>query len=133
MEPNQSAPITESQILTWLEVVKDPEIPVLSLIDLGVIRGVSIANTGQVTVTMTPTFSGCPAMDYMQRDVEQTLHAHGVADVVVRMSFDEPWSTNLMTEEGRRALKEFGLAPPPAYQQVLDLDILEYAQCPRCN
>lgn len=123
----------KATILTWLEAVKDPEIPVLSLVDLGVIRDVVIDGSGRVTVKMTPTFSGCPAMDYMQRDVVQTLRAHGISDVTTEMSFEEPWDTNMVSEKGREALKNFGLAPPPTYQGILDLDILEYAQCPFCN
>lgn len=120
-------------ILTWLEEVKDPEIPVLSLVDLGVIRDVVLQEDGGVLVKMTPTFSGCPAMDYMQRDVERVLHAHGIENVQIEMSFEEPWNTNMVSEKGRLALKNFGLAPPPVYNQVLDLDILEYATCPYCN
>lgn len=125
---------TKEQILTWLEEVKDPEIPVLSLIDLGVITDVSVAETdGKVTVEMTPTFSGCPAMDYMKRNVEEVLANYGVQNFEVRMSFDKPWNSNKITEKGKIALKNFGLAPPPTYNLILDLDILEYAKCPYCD
>ena len=126
---------TKEQILTFLEEVKDPEIPVLSLVDLGVITGVDIAENGKVTVEMTPTFSGCPAMDYMKKDVERTLEKYGVAEFQVNMSFDKPWNSNLISEKGKKALKEFGLAPPPSYNTnlILDLDILEHVPCPYCN
>lgn len=126
-------PFTEEEILALLEEVKDPEIPVLSLVDLGVITGVEVAATGHVTVNMTPTFAGCPAMDYMKKDVERTLEKHGVTTHTVRMSFDKPWDSNRLSEKGRKALKEFGLAPPPKYNLVLDLEILQYASCPYCN
>ncbi len=126
-------PYTEEAIVALLEEVKDPEIPVLSLVDLGVITGVAVASTGHVTVNMTPTFAGCPAMDYMKKDVERTLEKYGITSHTVTMSFDKPWDSNRITERGREALKAFGLAPPPKYHLVLDLDILEYASCPYCN
>jgi ring-1,2-phenylacetyl-CoA epoxidase subunit PaaD len=124
---------TKEKILTLLEKVKDPEIPVLSLVDLGVITDVQITPDNQVIVSMTPTFSGCPAMEYMRKSVEETLAEAGITDFKVQMSFDKPWNTNKITTKGREALKNFGLAPPPAYQVVPDLDILEHTPCPYCN
>ncbi|RAU81643.1 1,2-phenylacetyl-CoA epoxidase subunit PaaD [Pontibacter arcticus] len=125
--------MTKEHILTLLEEVKDPEIPVLSLVDLGVITDVIISEAAHVTVHMTPTFAGCPAMDYMKKDVERTLEKYGISSYSVIMSFDNPWNSNKVSEKGRIALKEFGLAPPPTYNLILDLDILEYAECPYCN
>ncbi len=125
--------LTKEHILTLLEEVKDPEIPVLSLVDLGVITGVEISDNNHVTVHMTPTFAGCPAMDYMKKDVELTLEKYGILDHTVTMTFDNPWDSNKISEKGRKALKDFGLAPPPTYDLILDLDILEYATCPYCN
>ena len=76
--------LTKEQVLTWLEEVKDPEIPVLSLIDLGVITDVTVSENGEkVKVEMTPTFSGCPAMEYMKRNVEEVLTKYGVQDFEV--------------------------------------------------
>ncbi len=126
--------LTKEQILTWLEEVKDPEIPVLSLVDLGVITDVTVGETDEkVTVEMTPTFSGCPAMDYMKRNVEEVLDKYGVQNFEVRMSFDKPWNSNKISEKGKIALKNFGLAPPPEYNLILDLDILEHVKCPYCD
>ena len=129
------APVTKHQILDWLQAVKDPEIPTISLIDLGVVRGVAIDEaTGTVHVHLTPTFAGCPAMDYMKRDVERTLLAHGVPAVAVEISLREAWSSDLITEAGRAALRQHKLSPPPVLgTQVLDLDFLEYAECPNCH
>lgn len=124
---------TPDQIRDFLDEVKDPEIPVLSLNDLGVITGIEVEESGHVTVNMTPTFAGCPAMEYMRAEVEQSLKRHGVTSFSVIMSFDEPWNSNKMTEKGKKALKEFGLAPPQTYIGVLDLDIITYAECPNCN
>ena len=124
----------KSQILEWLQVVKDPEIPTISLIDLGVVRGVDVDEaTGKVTVELTPTFAGCPAMDYMKRDVERTLLAHGVPAVEVNISLREAWSSDMVTDAGREALRAHKLSPPPVIgNQVFDLDFLEYAECPNC-
>ncbi len=134
-EDNSPQPIAKSQILEWLQAVKDPEIPTISLIDLGVVRGVEVdAVTGKVSVHLTPTFAGCPAMDYMKRDVERTLLAHGVPAVEVEISMREAWTSDMLTEAGRQALRQHKLSPPPVIgNQVFDLDFLEYAECPNCH
>ena len=126
---------TKAQVLIWLQAVKDPEIPTISLIDLGVVRGVEIdAATGKVLVHLTPTFAGCPAMDYMKRDVERTLLSHGVPAVEVDISLREAWTTDMLTDAGRQALRQHKLSPPPVLgNRVLDLDFLEYAECPNCH
>jgi ring-1,2-phenylacetyl-CoA epoxidase subunit PaaD len=123
---------TKEDVLQWLEVVKDPEIPVISLVDLGVITGIEIGTSGKVTVNMTPTFAGCPAMDYMKKDVEDVLTSKGV-DFEVNVSYKSHWNSNKITQKGREALKRFGLTPPPKYQTIPDLNILERVTCPNCN
>ena len=127
--------LTKSVILDWLQAVKDPEIPTISLIDLGVVRGVEIdATTSKVSVHLTPTFAGCPAMEYMKRDVERTLLAHGVPEVAVEISLREAWTSDMITDAGRAALRQHKLSPPPVLgNQVLDLDFLEYAECSNCH
>lgn len=125
--------ITLSTIMGWLQEVKDPEIPVISLIDLGVITNVSIDTNKKVRVEMTPTFVGCPAMDYMVEDVKSTLKKNGIDDFEVNVSFKQHWSSNNITDTGRDALKQFGLAPPPKYDLVVDIDILEQTPCPFCD
>jgi ring-1,2-phenylacetyl-CoA epoxidase subunit PaaD len=92
--------------------VPDPELPVLTLADLGVLRAVRAAASGAVEVELTPTYTGCPAIEAMASDIEQVLHAHGVADVTVRTVLSPAWSTDDISEEGRRKLAEFGIAPP---------------------
>jgi ring-1,2-phenylacetyl-CoA epoxidase subunit PaaD len=124
--------ITKASILEWLEEVKDPEIPVLSLVDLGVIKGVRIEKE-LVEVDMTPTFVGCPAMDYMQKDVEKTLEKYGIGNHKVNITFKESWTSKDISEKGRKALKEFGLAPPPEDFVIVDIDLLENIECPYCN
>jgi ring-1,2-phenylacetyl-CoA epoxidase subunit PaaD len=118
-------------ILGWLEEVKDPEIPVISLIDLGVITDVRIDE--KVYVEMTPTFVGCPAMDYMQKDVERVLREHDIEDFEVSISFEKPWSSNNISEKGKKDLKEFGLAPPPSNFVIEDIDFLDNINCPYCE
>ena len=126
---------TQAQVLDWLQAVKDPEIPTISLVDLGVVRGVEVDEaSGAVSVHLTPTFAGCPAMDYMKRDVERTLREHGVADVRVDISLREAWSSDMISDAGRAALRQHKLSPPPVLGNVvLDLDFLEYAECPNCH
>ncbi|MDH3711041.1 MAG: phenylacetate-CoA oxygenase subunit PaaJ [Cyclobacteriaceae bacterium] len=123
----------KEDVLLWLAEVMDPEIPVVSLIDLGVIREVSVDAKGKVMVEMTPTFVGCPAMDYMKKEVEQVLTDHQVKDFEVNVSFESQWSSNDITDNGRAALKKFGLAPPPKYQLIPDLEILDQVPCPYCD
>ena len=123
---------SKDDILDWLGGVMDPEIPVLSLIDLGVIREIDI-DQKKVIVHMTPTFVGCPAMDYMKAEVEQVLQDHGIEEFEVDISFETPWSSNLISEKGKIALKKFGLAPPPKHNLIIDIDILENVPCPYCD
>jgi ring-1,2-phenylacetyl-CoA epoxidase subunit PaaD len=124
---------TEKQITELLEQVKDPEIPVLSLVDLGVITGVHISTDQKVRVQMTPTFAGCPAMEYMRKGVEDVLAAAGIESFEVVMSFEHPWNSNKISPKGREALKQFGLGPPPVYQVIPDLEVLEHVPCPYCQ
>ena len=123
----------KEEILELLKEVVDPEIPTISLIDLGVITGVIISADNHVTVKMTPTFAGCPAMDYMRENVEQVLTENGVAKFNVEMTFDSQWTSNDITAEGLRAIKKHGLAPPPKHKLIVDIDILKKAKCPFCG
>src|SRR5687767_3297049 len=123
---------TTQEVYAWLEDVKDPEIPVLSLVDLGVITALAIDGQN-VSIEMTPTFVGCPALDMMKQDIEETLKSKGVQQVNISVSFREPWTSDKISEKGKLALKKFGLAPPPAGNLFTDIDILEHAICPRCN
>lgn len=124
--------LTREQVYTWLEEVKDPEIPVLSLVDLGVITAVTL--TGEnVHIEMTPTFVGCPALDFMKQDIRDVLGKHGIENVSIDVTFRKSWNSDLISEKGKEALKKFGLAPPPSRELFTELDVLEHAICPRCN
>lgn len=122
----------KSEILLLLHDVVDPEIPTISLIDLGVIQDVKI-NNDHVEVVMTPTFSGCPATEYMKNDVLTTLKNHGIENCSVQISFEKPWNSNMITNKGIEALKKHGLAPPKKYILPEEIMIIERVECPNCN
>ena len=123
----------KAEILELLKDVVDPEIPTISLIDLGVITDVLISQDNHVTVKMTPTFTGCPAMDYMRENVEQVLAENGISIFSVEMNFDTQWTSNNITEKGLKDIKKHGLAPPPKHKLIVDIDILKKAECPFCG
>ena len=124
--------MTIENVYRWLEEVKDPEIPVLSLVDLGVITHV-VVDGERIDIEMTPTFVGCPALDVMKEDIISVLREHGAKDVNVKVSYRDPWSSDKISEKGRAALKKFGLAPPPSSLIIGDIDVLQHAVCPQCN
>ncbi|HEX2075539.1 MAG TPA: 1,2-phenylacetyl-CoA epoxidase subunit PaaD [Geodermatophilus sp.] len=97
---------------TVAEAVLDPELPLLTLADLGVLGEVRTEDDGTVVVEITPTYTGCPAMGVIRADLVRALHAAGFPDVDVRTVLSPPWSTDRITGEGRRKLAEAGIAPP---------------------
>ncbi len=100
-----------SQIQSWLEEVSDPEIPVLSIMDMGIVRDIRIAEDA-VEVVITPTYSGCPAMDAIAIDIKLKLAEHGISKSTITYTLDPAWTTDWMTEEGKKKLKAYGIAPP---------------------
>ncbi|MHB9860466.1 1,2-phenylacetyl-CoA epoxidase subunit PaaD [Streptomyces sp. YIM S03343] len=111
-----AATALEAELLEVAGSVPDPELPVLTLLELGIVRAVHARGTDtvEVEVEMTPTYTGCPAVEAMALDIERALHAHGVRRVTVRTVLAPAWSTDDITDEGRRKLREFGIAPPRA-------------------
>jgi ring-1,2-phenylacetyl-CoA epoxidase subunit PaaD len=114
--------------------VTDPEVPVLTIEDLGVLRRVDV-DDDRVTVDLTPTYSGCPAMDTMRDDVTAALHGAGFADVDVRLVLAPAWTTDWMSEEGRRKLREYGITPPSGHAAVRPgpVAVPLSVRCPRCG
>jgi ring-1,2-phenylacetyl-CoA epoxidase subunit PaaD len=110
--------VSVGQVWAWLGEVPDPEIPVISVVDLGIVREVGFDGDTCV-VTITPTYSGCPAMQVIAEDVEQALHARGLAHVRIATRLTPAWTTDWMSEAGKAALKGYGIAPP--VQQVIDI------------
>ncbi|MEV5432933.1 1,2-phenylacetyl-CoA epoxidase subunit PaaD [Streptomyces sp. NPDC052701] len=104
----------EAELLELAGSVPDPELPVLTLRELGVLRAVRVRGTDAVEVELTPTYTGCPAVEAMSLDIERVLREHGMRDVSVRTVLTPAWSTDDITDEGRRKLREFGIAPPRA-------------------
>lgn len=105
--------LKESRVWAWLESVPDPEIPVISVVDLGVVREVTV-NADKVTVTITPTYSGCPAMSVIATDIEAELKKQGVTSLELNTKIAPPWTTDWLSEKGRARLEEYGIAPPRA-------------------
>jgi ring-1,2-phenylacetyl-CoA epoxidase subunit PaaD len=113
-----AAAFTVDQVWAWLGEVPDPEIPVISVVDLGIVREVGFDGDTCV-VTITPTYSGCPAMQVIAEDVEQALRARGLAQVRIEQRLSPAWTTDWMSEAGKAALQGYGIAPP--VQQVIDI------------
>jgi ring-1,2-phenylacetyl-CoA epoxidase subunit PaaD len=111
-----------------IEAVRDPEIRVVTIADLGILRGVEVGDDGRVTVTITPTYTGCPAMDVIRRDIVAAAHAAGAAEVEVRTELSPPWSTDWISETGRAKLAAAGTVPPHK-GTMLRLTM----RCPRCG
>lgn len=102
---------TVKEIYHILNEVKDPEIPVLTVNDMGIIRDVEFKDNG-VLVTITSTYTGCPAMDLIELQIVEALEKEGMTNVKVSLVLDPPWSTDWISEEGLKKLEEFGIAPP---------------------
>ncbi|MDQ3073880.1 MAG: phenylacetate-CoA oxygenase subunit PaaJ [Bacteroidota bacterium] len=132
-EKKQLTPL-EERVWAALQDVPDPEIPMISVVDLGIITGVDEQAGGQVKITMTPTFSGCPAINVMRSMIAgQVKKALGSDKVIVEVDMSIPWSSNRISAAGLKALKKAGLAPPPRYDGDLDVRTIAQAQCPYCD
>ncbi|MFE9440521.1 1,2-phenylacetyl-CoA epoxidase subunit PaaD [Streptomyces sp. NPDC006602] len=137
----------EAELLEVAGAVPDPELPVLTLQELGVLRAVHVHSPDSVEVELTPTYTGCPAVEAMSQDIERVLHEHGVRDVTVRTVLAPAWSTDDITDEGRRKLREFGIAPPrtgrtsgpialelgPPRLLTEDREAADPVRCPHCG
>lgn len=127
--------MTELQLLQLLKQVKDPEIPVLSIVDMGIVRKTEIED-GKLRVFITPTYMGCPAMDTIAADLKAVLKANGATEVEVKTVIaGEGWTTDWMTEEGKQKLKEYGIAPPlsaSADKRAL-MGETHQVPCPHCK
>ena len=126
--------ITKEKIIQLLEEVKDPEVPVLSVIDLGIIRSVKVEE-GHVEITITPTYSGCPAVDMISMNIRLKLLEQGIRSVQIHQTLSPAWTTDWMSSEGKEKLKAYGIAPPNPNQQFFTTEMFEEeaVQCPLCN
>ena len=123
------------QLKEILSRVLDPEVPVLSVMDLGIVRDAVVTENGEVEVLITPTYTGCPAMDVISTGIRIELLANGFKNIQVRTVLSPAWTTDWMSEEGKHKLKEYGIAPPNPMQQVCKQELFadEVIQCPHCN
>jgi ring-1,2-phenylacetyl-CoA epoxidase subunit PaaD len=124
--------IEEKDIWQALEAVKDPEIPVVSVVELGVVREVSVDGDA-VVVKMTPTFSGCPALHVIEREIEAKVRSLTTGEVTVETVLYPPWTTDWITEGARQKLKDFGLSPPMRHNGRLEITFYNLADCPYCD
>ncbi|MFI5312241.1 MAG: 1,2-phenylacetyl-CoA epoxidase subunit PaaD [Gemmatimonadales bacterium] len=126
---------TREEVLRILGEVMDPEVPVVSCVELGIVRDVAIAS-GRVTITVTPTYSGCPAMHVIEEDMRAALNAHGIGDVTVETVYSPAWTTDWIGAAAREKLRRFGIAPPGRAEQG-GLVTIEHRRaavpCPYCG
>lgn len=124
----------KEEIYEILETVKDPEIPVISIIDLGILRHVEIDKNGELVVSITPTYTGCPAMDTIEKEIKTKLENAGHR-VQVKSLISPAWTTDWITERGRKNLEDYGIAPPA--EAITDKSFLtgthKEIRCPQCK
>jgi phenylacetate-CoA oxygenase, PaaJ subunit len=130
---------TKEAILGILTKVKDPELPVIDIVELGIVRDVALEGN-RVRIDVTPTYSGCPAMEVIEREIVETLNSHGFGDVTVRSVFSPPWTTDWISEKTKEKLREYGIAPPigtaedgTAEQLVTIRRARQIVECPYCG
>ncbi len=127
--------LSRDNVMDILRDVMDPEVPVISVVELGIIRGIDIEGDA-ITITVTPTYSGCPAMHAIERDIVAALQAHGAGMVVVRTSYSPAWTTDWIPAEAREKLRAYGIAPPGAVDHAAPVAIgrrRAAVRCPFCG
>lgn len=127
--------IEEQAVWHLLEQVYDPEVPVLSVVDLGIVRKLVVSGD-KAYITITPTYSGCPAMDVISMQIRMALWQNGFTQVDINTVLSPSWTTDWMTEEGKRKLEAYGIAPPQYRSRQLQTDFFAEEQpvrCPRCQ
>jgi len=124
--------LSRQQVLQWLSEVADPEIPVLTIADLGILRDVKIGD--DVVVELTPTYSGCPATEVIEQSVVDALARQGVENVRIQRVLSPPWTTDWISEEGKAKLRDYGIAPPAEGGTKRELlNDQRRIACPRCE
>ena len=126
---------TKDKIWNLLEEIPDPEIPVLSIHDLGIVRKIDEINN-EIIVTITPTYSGCPAMNQFEADIVTTLNKYGYDNVSIKITYDPPWTTDWLSEEAKKKLQDYGIAPPEQKttdKNALLVDDRKSVTCPQCK
>jgi len=121
------------EVRATVAAVPDPEVPVLTIEDLGILRDVTVDDAGHVEVTITPTYSGCPAMDAIRADVGAVLAERGLDDVEVRLVLSPAWTTDWMSDAGKQKLLDYGIAPPQPRGDGATVMVTLSLRCPQCG
>ncbi|MFY7840339.1 MAG: 1,2-phenylacetyl-CoA epoxidase subunit PaaD [Lacibacter sp.] len=138
----KASTIDQEKILSILSTVADPEIPVLTILDLGIVREIKVIKNGpsiedaDLEIVITPTYTGCPAMDMIAMNIRLALIENSFTKIKITTVLSPAWTTDWMTEAGKEKLKQYGIAPPNAKQQVCNDQLFapnEAVQCPLCN
>ena len=124
--------MNKEEIISALDEVVDPEIPVLSIADLGILRTVDITDN-KISIEITPTYSGCPAMETIKDDIISVLSKYGMKNVEVKQVLSPAWTSDWMTEPAKKKLVEYGIAAPVASHQCIEDGIDTPIECPRCR
>jgi len=132
-----AASLTRDDVLAILDEVKDPEVPVLSVVELGIVRDVHLDRAG-VTITITPTYSGCPAMRMIEEEITAALEARGLSPVSLKTVYAPAWTTDWLSAEAKKKLEAYGIAPPGAARQetlitLTRSPVSESPCCPYCG
>jgi ring-1,2-phenylacetyl-CoA epoxidase subunit PaaD len=133
VRPLPAAPRPATDARRVAGTVPDPEVPVLTIEDLGILRDVEVDDDGHVHVTITPTYSGCPAMDAIRADVLEALAGEGYEDATVELVLSPAWTTDWMSDDGRRKLEEYGIAPPTSRPKDGPVPVTLSLRCPQCG
>ena len=128
-------PLSAADLLEILDEVKDPEVPVLSVVELGIVREVELRGRGAV-VTVTPTYSGCPAMREIETEIRRALAARGLDPVEIRTTYAPAWTTDWISDEAKAKLRAYGIAPPARLDSattIVQLGRRAAVKCPHCG
>ena len=126
---------TEADIWNYLKEIPDPEIPVINIVELGVVRAIEI-NADKINISVTPTYIGCPAMKVIEEDISAVLKSKGFNDVTIKTILSPAWTTDWITDEAKQKLKKYGIAPPESASEdkgYLFSKGVKKVNCPHCN
>lgn len=138
-----TSPASLTEVWQWLSEIPDPEVPAVSIVELGIVRDVRQDADARLVVTVTPTYSGCPATEVISQSIRESLRDHGVHNTRIEMQLSPAWTTDWLTPEAKEKLRRYGIAPPAGLasnEQVIDASRIlrsrpadDAVQCPRCG
>lgn len=124
--------INTTEIFDWLSEITDPEIPVITIKELGMLRDVKVKD-GNYVVTITPTYTGCPAIPLIEMQIKEKMLEHGLSNVIVNTTYSPAWTTDWLDDNAKKKMKAYGIAPPPHSSCVMALKDFIRISCPLCN